>query len=86
MAIRTQIVPTRLEEVLDEQDRSQIHDIIEGLRQSYKHRLTEAVFEHNRAQRQVNRAAHEISRLERHLERMNAFCEKHNIPYDGREE
>lgn len=82
MAIRTQIVPTRLEDSLDEKDRTQIHDIIYELRHSYMVRLSEAVLEHNRAQRQVNRATHEIHRLERHLERMNEFCKKHNIPME----
>ena len=82
MAIRTQTIPTRLEESLDEKDRTQIHDIIYELRRSYLNRLNEAVFEHNRAQRQVNRAAHEMHRLERHLERMNDFCQKHNIPME----
>lgn len=82
MAIRTQTVPRQPEEALDEQDRSKIHDIIAELRRSYHTRLSEAVFEHNQAERQVNRARHEIHRLERHLERINDFCKKHNIPLD----
>jgi len=82
MAIRTQRPPHILEETFDERDRSEIHEIIVNLRQSYIERQHEASREYHAALRQVNRAEHELHRLERHMERINAFCEKHNIPVE----
>lgn len=79
MAIRTQQAPQILEETFDERDRSEIHAIIENLRQSYIERQHDATREYHAALRQVNRAEHELHRLERHLERINAFCAKHDI-------
>ena len=82
MTIRTQRQPTVYVETFDDKDRSEIHDIITELRQSYVERLHEATLEFHRTQRLVNRAGHEVSRLERHLERIDGFVKKHNIPLD----
>ena len=79
MAIRTQTQPTTVEEVFDERDRAEIHEIITNLRKSYTDRLHKATLELHRAQRQVNRASHEVTRLEQHLGRIDAFIEKHDI-------
>lgn len=78
--MKTQIIPTQVQERFDENDREEIHRIIDSLRQSYTERLHEATLEFHRAQRQVNRAAHEMTRVEKHLERIDTFIAKHNIP------
>lgn len=82
MAIRTQAAPKILEETFDERDRTEIHAIVNNLRQSYIERQHEATRAYHQAKRQVNRAEHELHRLERHMERINAFCKKNNIPLD----
>lgn len=82
MAIRTQKLPTKLDETFDERDRDEIHRIVNEMRQSYIDRQHEATRDYHQALRQVNRAEHELHRLERHMERINAFCAKHNIPLD----
>ncbi|MDB5163258.1 MAG: hypothetical protein JWO54_125 [Candidatus Saccharibacteria bacterium] len=81
MVIKTAIVPHHTEEVLDEQDREEVHRMIIALRQSYVERHTEALSTYHKIERDANRALHEVNRVERHLERINEFCNKNGIPF-----
>lgn len=88
MVLKTSVAPHHTEEVLDENDRAEIHRIIADLHQTYIERHTEALSDYHKIERESNRALHEVNRIERHLDRIKDFCKQNNIPleYNNKED